>query len=255
MQQLPGVGFRLVSNIKLLFTAMSFSIFQPSSTTGVNLPYLYRLNPVKGPDSDLLIAAADGARITAMNGWLQYEGSDLQNGGLMTGCLYRGGDLATNVGLQNYNAIAMAPKSYHGRISKGAYSVWLPSENADTDFPDVNRIELAWQQPTICLAGTVATVAQQLAFTFFLSMHIEIKTISQLLQPKESSCGPEVLQLVHRVMRDFPVIMENPAHSKLIENFLSKVRNGLGTVSDVVDWVAENKTTLMNVASMLSMMI
>jgi len=240
---LPGIAFRLTYN-KLagagIMPLESIFITQALSAPRTAGWRTNRFVAVDFPDQPVYAETIDKYRVVSSSSWIEYQGSDLNNGGQHAALYYAGGRSPFSNGLWNYSSVAQTPGSYQGGLRYGSYSIWKPSDPRDMLFRELNPEE-RWRLPYIVHAGLVGTPDQVNSLRLRVPTNIEFMSTSQLYNYKR--CLPNVAKIEHAniLLRDFPTSMENPSHWQAIKDALSKA---VGVAKGFGKWVVDNKSWL-----------
>jgi hypothetical protein len=245
---LPGLGFRIT------YGAVGID---PDVITGFNVNMLSANNAIIArfvdyslPDEEECCEKIDQYRVVSMCNWMEYEGSDLNNGGQAAAIMYRGGQSPSENGLWSYRTVAATPTSYQGHLKDGTYAFWLPSNYSDMDMKtiDSNR---RWEMPYIVNVGLVSTTTQVRALRYRIDINYEFISASQLFTYLPVEPDLESLELAAVVLRNIPTAMANGEHLKIISDAVRKVGNA---VKGIAGWASDNKEWLAPLAAKAAMM-
>lgn len=238
---LPGYGFRLATSLSvtpLLVDSISIGAAYGSSGD------IARFVPLDWPDVDTYISSVDRYRTVSMSVWQEYQGSDLNNGGLISALSYGGGTSPFDNGLYDYPGVSETPGSYAGPLKTGSYGIWVPVNDYDMLFrrlDDPSR----WQLPYIVSAGTTATPTQLQSIRLRIVANHELVSTSQFYNYDFSPVSIAYIEHASRSLRNFPLVMENPLHVQAIKDALKRA---LDVGSKVASWVTDNRRWLLPTA-------
>jgi hypothetical protein len=179
-----------------------------------------------------------------MSVWQEYQGSDLNNGGLISALSYGGGTSPFDNGLYDYPGVSETPGSYAGPLKTGSYGIWVPVNDYDMLFrrlDDPSR----WQLPYIVSAGTTATPTQLQSIRLRIVANHELVSTSQFYNYDFSPVSIAYIEHASRSLRNFPLVMENPLHVQAIKDALKRA---LDVGSKVASWVTDNRRWLLPTA-------
>jgi hypothetical protein len=235
----PGIGYRLrytnsTASVDPLIclSILSIKIRMYPAASGKAAKFITH----SLPDEDTYASSIDQYRVVSMSAWLEYEGSDLTNGGQLAAISYKGGRDPMLNGLWDYNKIAETPGSYQGALKLGNYSVWRPSNERDMMFRNLNTDD-RWNLPYIVVAGKVSSADVPATLRLRVVINYEFISTAQFYSYSHSPVAPELIAHAATMLRDFPTSMENPLHFKEIKQFLQKT---IGLAQNVGSWVMKN---------------
>lgn len=192
-----------------------------------------------------------------------YEGTTLNDGGVVSAVYAPGGTQKTNFftnnppvmtgQYQNWEKIAANPRAYSDRERDGAYTWWLPEDQEDFMFryPDywasaglTNAEEL---QPPLIVSGVYlpnATITSPKVMRIMVSTVYEITTSSQLFAQEKLVGSQNVLDHVNKLMTNQPTSMANAQHMSWLKDFMGGVKKGLGYVAAPAKWIFNNRDAI-----------
>lgn len=250
---LPGLGFRvaitnggLTSQTLFLLSGVSIQVALMPAITVVN-----RFTALEFPDQGTYTDTIDKYRVVSASAWIEYQGSDLQNGGQHAALYYAGGQSPFEIGLWNYDLVAETPGSYQGGLRYGSYSIWKPSDPRDMLFRALNPRD-RWLLPFIVHAGLVSTPAQVDALRLRVPINFEFMSTSQFYNYEKGL--PDLLAIEHAnvFLREFPMCMENPEHWEAIKSILKKAASAAAGFGE---WIVANRGWLVPAATAVAALI
>jgi len=192
-----------------------------------------------------------------------YEGTTLNDGGVVSAVYASGGTQKTNFfnnnppvmtgQYENWEKVAANPRAYSDRERDGSYSWWLPEDQDDFMFrtPDywatagqTNADELA---PCLIASGVYlpnATITSPKVIRIMVSTVYEITTSSQLFAQEKLVGSQNVLDHVNKLMTNQPSSMANAAHMSWLKDFMGGVKKGLGYVAAPAKWIFNNRDAI-----------
>jgi hypothetical protein len=231
----PGVGFRVLwtpSSGQSMSTA--FITAFNATINNLNL-HQNRFIPIDFKDALVYAQSIDQYRLVSMAMWVQYNGSDLQNGGQIAGIMYEGGNAPSENGLYEYTAVAATPGSYQQALKLGQYSIWEPSNENDMLFRKLNP-QSRWTHPYIVSTGIVATSTQTNSLRARCNFNFEIVSTAQFYDYEPSPVRPELIEDATRRLVGVPTSMENPSHWETIQKIIDGAGSVVSTVGSAVKW-------------------
>jgi len=190
-----------------------------------------RLVPSPLEDTDTYCETIDQYRVVSMSAWLQYQGSDLKNGGQLSTIMYRGGQSAFENGLWNYNKVAVTPGGYQGALKNGSYSIWLPSNENDMLMRSLNS-STRWTHPYIVNVGYVSEPDQLDSLRLRVPFNFEFVSTAQFYAYAYPNPDPLAIALATRALRDYPTSMENTFHWDTISKILDEVGDRANKIAE-----------------------
>jgi len=242
---LPGIAVRVGI---LSAPTLSRSISVLSCSVYFNIagsPYTNRYHPLEFPDVATYSSTIDKYRLVSASAWVEYQGSDLQNGGQHAALYYGGGNSPMRNGLWSYASVAETPGSYQGALKLGSYSIWKPSDPRDMLFRNLTASS-RWGLPYIIDIGFASTPTQVDALRLRVPANFEFVSTSQFYNYQRARPDPVMLDHANQFLRDFPTSMENPLHLAAIRDILKKAMNA---ASSVGKWIGDNRSWLLPAAS------
>jgi len=250
---LPGLGFRIANTTSRSYLVGGYSVGVITDQIGVGS--VTRVQPrfvgVSVPDEITYCQKVDQYRVVSMSNWLEYDGSDLQNGGQAASILYRGGQSAGEVGLYNYQSIAEAPESYAGPLKTGTYTIWAPNSEADMLMRPLNSMG-HWQYPFICNAGVVATPSQINAIRLRVAINFEFVSTAQFFDMEKPEPHPEWIRQASLLLREHPCTMANGRHLAWIKGI---AKDALDLAQGIGRWGKQNSDWLIPAGSALASLL
>lgn len=248
---LPGIAFRMnvvspAGNTQRYVGIVSMTAIVNTATprAGANF-WTNRFVTKDLPNASTYEETVDKFRTVSMSNWIEYEGSDLQNGGQLASLYYGGGQSPMANGLWDYDTISEVPKSYQGALKLGSYTWWKPTGPEDMLFRRLNGNN-RWIHPFIVHSARVATPTQTNSLRLKLAVNYEVLSTAQFFSYDYGPSRPELISHANAMLHDFPSSMENPLHWAAIKDVLSKAGKA---VSNVASWAAENKGWLIPAAT------
>lgn len=238
--KLPGLGLRIASSVDV---TVSWIVFRTGTTAAGQ--GIARFQPLDWPDVDTFIETVDRYRTVSMSVWEEYQGSDLNNGGMIGSLSFGGGVSPFDNGLFNYLGVTETPGSYSGALKTGTYGIWVPVNDRDMLFrrlDDPSR----WQLPYVVVAGSTATPTQTKSIRLRVVANQELISTSQFYNYDFSPNNVLLIEHAARSLRNFQLTMENPLHVQAIRDLLKKATD---VGSKVASWISENKQWLMPAAT------
>lgn len=170
-------------------------------------------------------------RTVGMSALLTYEGDTLYNGGNIAGRVVPGGSTPYSLGWIDYSSIAEFPDSYEAPLIRGAYGFWLPTDDKDMVFRDMNASCVTGEGlaepgdlPSLVFAGTVKNTANAVIRLRVVQV-IEAKTTPTFMPREYSMVDTRQIEAVPLALRGINRIMENPKHNSTIGAFLQGIVN------------------------------
>lgn len=252
---LPGIGFRVTSNSPNPQVIMGYSIeiiLNPNQPAGATIvTQSPRFVGISLPDELTYAQTVDQYRVVSMSNWLEYNGSDLKNGGQSAGLLYRGGQSALENGLFDYQSVAEVPESYAGALKHGTYCIWAPNSDNDMLMRSLSPHE-RWSYPYIVNAGIVAEPDQVNSVRLRIPINYEIVSTAQFYDFEKPIPSPDSILAASLALRHYPCAMANGVHFKWIKDVVSKAAQ-LGT--DAAKWAVANKDWLLPAGAALATLL
>jgi len=244
----PGLGISMIYNSigvntgTILVNSISAFFYSGAAQKVTQLAMV----PYDFPNQQQFLEAWTAYRPISSSVWIQFQGSDLINGGSITGAFYGGGSHPCAIGLWNYNAIAQIADGkfvHDGKIDKGLYQIYFPCSNADTAMrKPVNSEE--WLHPYMIQAGNMAT-PQANTLRIRNITNFEFISTAQLWQYGSGSVSEAEILHAARVLKNAKFSMENPLHFKQIQEWLNKA---MGHAKNFGSWLDSNKGWIMPLA-------
>jgi len=244
---LPGIGLRLravsdgVGTYNYTFHVQSVNLVLVNQSLVANTALLAqpqnRFVSYDFPNNTTYEDTVDSFRTVSMSTWVEYQGSDLLNGGQLASIMYRGGRSPQQNGLVLYEKLAVTPGSYQGALKFGSYNIWVPCNESDMLFRsqfDTQR----WRLPYIVHAGLLADITQPNSLRLRLVANQEIISTSQFYQFAAADYDPKDVAIAIYALHDFPTSMENPLHFEAIRDLL---RKALGIAKRAGEWAYDNR--------------
>lgn len=239
---LPGIGFRISNPQAWPQLITSYAIYlSPDNNTTVPVARTQpRFSGISLPDESTYAQTVDQYRVVSMSEWLEYDGSDLNNGGQVSSIMYRGGQSAGENGLYSYTPISQAPESYAGPLKHGTYTVWAPNSDNDMLMRNLSPHQ-RWQYPFIANAAVIATPSQVNAVRLRIAINYEIVSTSQFYDFEKPIPHPEWILEASLALREHPCTMANGKHWDWIKGV---VKDAVQFGTDAVKWGVANKDWL-----------
>jgi hypothetical protein len=244
----PGIGIQF----QYLPNDSGVSYEQACTLTSVKITYepstsdnpitSARFVPQDFQDQAELENIVDQYRCVSASMWQQCTASDLTNGGTITACSYKGGQSPMQLGMTNYVGISQIPEAYAGAFKLGTYSIWMPSNERDMNFRNLNPVTI-WDHPFIVGSGISESAGTSEIPTGLVKlravMNYEFTTKSRLTAQAQSPVAPWQIDHANIVLaaREFKTSMENPLHWAAIRNVLKKA---VDWGKDASSWVGNN---------------
>jgi hypothetical protein len=238
--KLPGLGLRIAASVDV---AISWIVFRTGVTASGQA--FARFQPLDWPDVDTFLETVDRYRTVSMSVWEEYQGSDLNNGGMIASLSFGGGVSPFDNGLFSYSGVAETPGSYSGALKTGTYGIWVPVNDYDMLFRRLDD-RSRWQLPYLVIAGNTATPTQLKSIRLRIVANHELISTSQFYNYDFSPNNVLLIEHAARSLRNFQLTMENPSHVQAIRDLLKKATD---VGSKVASWISENKQWLMPAAS------
>lgn len=249
---LPGIGVRIQNSYTNGYLLSSYDIaFCPIQAAVPTVMVQPRFVGISLPDEATYSETVDQYRVVSMSEWLEYDGSDLNNGGQVASILYRGGQSSAENGLYNYGSVSVAPESYAGPLKLGTYTIWAPNSDNDMLMRNLSPHN-RWEFPYITNAAVVATVAQVNAIRLRIAINYEIVSTAQFYDFEKPMPLPELIQEASLVLREHPCTMANGKHWDWIKGVFKEATN-LGR--DVAKWGLDNSSWLVPAATAAASLI
>jgi hypothetical protein len=244
---LPGLGFRIFNNTAIPITLSSINI-QLNTSIALNTN---RFVAISYPDESTFCQLVDQYRTVAMSSWLEYEGSDLMNGGEASSMLYRGGQSPFEIGLYNYSNVSPVPEAYAGCLKYGTYTIWLANSDSDMYFRSLTG-HTKWRLPYIINAGLVSQPAQLHSLRYRIDAHQELVSTSQTYSTKRRNPKPESIELASKTLWRYDTSMANGVHLDWIKGVANKASKA---AKEMGGWLSDNKSWIVPAATTVAAMI
>jgi hypothetical protein len=243
---IPGIAFRVTNNASnsQLLTGYAIRVSVANSATPVDT-IQPRFSGISMPDEDLYCKTVDQYRVVSMSEWLEYDGSDLKNGGQCASLMYRGGQSAMENGLGSYTPVSEAPEAYAGKLKEGTYTIWAPNSDKDMLMRGLSPHD-RWEFPYIVNAGIVAEPDQLNALRIRIAINYEFVSRYQAYDFVKPIPHPEWIAQAALVLRRYPCAMANGRHWDWIK---SVTKDLFKFGHDAYKWGEENKEWLIPAAS------
>jgi hypothetical protein len=246
---LPGMGIRITNTTNRPFLLASYCWSASVGTlTTVDVP---RFEGISLPDEETYAQTVDQYRVVSASNWLEYEGSDLMNGGQAASILYRAGQSAMENGLYAYGPVSEAPESYAGALKHGTYTFWTPNSDNDMLMRSLSPHN-RWEYPFIVNAGIVSQPEQLNPVRLRIALNYEVVSTSQFYAFAKPLPCPEWIEEATMVLRRYPCTMANGKHWDWIK---AVAKDALNFGKDAIKWGQENKNWLIPAATSLAALI
>jgi len=202
-----------------------------------------RWRPVDFEDQEFLEQNVDQYRCVSAAMWQKCTASDLTNGGDIAALSYKGGQSPMELDLTEYGSLSQVPEAYAGPFKLGSYSIWLPSNDNDMNFRQINPFNI-YDFPWIASAGIYQvppTVVTTGSLRCRITANYEYTTKSRVPTGTTSPVAPWKIAHAATLLRDFRTSMENPLHWAAIKDVLNKA---VGWGKDAFSWFNDNKSWL-----------
>jgi len=246
---LPGIGFRLKNITTRPVCLSSYAIHHSSGSTTQDL--VPRFRGVSLPDEATYASTIDQYRVVSASNWMEYDGSDLKNGGQVASIMYRGGQSPMENGLYNYQSVAEGPDAYAGKLEEGTYTFWAPNSDNDMLMRSLNPHN-RWEFPFIVNAGVVSEPDQLNPIRYRIALNYEAVSTAQFYAFQKPIPHPEWIDEAAMVLRRYPCTMANGRHWDWIKSVAKDMKN---FASDAAKWAVENKSWLIPAATSVAALI
>jgi len=198
-------------------------------------------------------------RTVGMSVLVTYEGTTLNDGGMISAAYVSGGSAETNFftnapsvstgALQNWENLAKYPRAYSDRLCDGAYVMWHPEDPLDLCFhdPDYCAETLAESPPTLIVSGIYtpnAAITNPKVIRLLVSTVYEITTLTQLFPQQILVGSTNIMDEVNRAISTQPTAMANATHLTWLKDFWGGLKTGLGYAAAPARWVFNNRDSI-----------